>query len=69
VVKLKAVCPNDLSAKLFGNFDREFAFAHRGRAGEDKKSENAHLVSRPINNVAFAVDQLAVFQGASDEHI
>ena len=23
----------------------------------------------PINNVAFAVGQLAVFQGANDEHI
>jgi hypothetical protein len=27
------------------------------------------LVSCPINNMAFAVGQLAVFQGASDEHI
>ena len=27
------------------------------------------LVSCPIDNVTFAVGQLAVFQGASDEHI
>ncbi len=27
------------------------------------------LVSCPINNMAFAVGQLAVFQGANDEHI
>ncbi|HXM04259.1 MAG TPA: hypothetical protein VN939_16735 [Chthoniobacterales bacterium] len=27
------------------------------------------LVSGPINNMAFAVGQLAVFQGANDEHI
>jgi hypothetical protein len=27
------------------------------------------LVSGPTNNMAFAVGQLAVFQGASDEHI
>jgi hypothetical protein len=26
-------------------------------------------VSYPINNMAFAVGQLAVFQGANDEHI
>ena len=27
------------------------------------------LVSRPINSLAFAVGQLADFQGANDEHI
>ena len=27
------------------------------------------LVSGPITNMGFAVGQLAVFQGASDEHI
>jgi FixJ family two-component response regulator len=32
-------------------------------------SWNEKVVSCPINNVAFAVGQLAVFQGANDEHI
>jgi hypothetical protein len=37
--------------------------------GFESMKKHAPLVSPPIDNVAFAVGQLAVFQGASDEHI